>query len=269
MKELATRLVGTDLGSPHGITTQGKWVHDLWRITYWFAVPLGLLVIGAIAWCLLRYRDRGDGTGRGGKRAAQFQYHIPIEAAYTIIPLVIVAIVFGFMFNAENHVNKVSKSPDVRITVDGFQWGWRFLYPNGHQQVSGGVQLNINTQQGLPVLVLPEDATVQLHVVSLDVVHTFYVPALLFQRDMIPGVDNTFDINVTRTGTFEGQCNNICGQYHAYMRFLVQVMTPGDYTNWYSQQAPCSTTTFDPPNNVTTTPGLPSCPTSLTTEKQF
>jgi cytochrome c oxidase subunit 2 len=238
---LATRLLGhTDLGSPHGVTGQDHWVRQLWHITYIFAVPLGLIVLGAILWCVIRYRHR-PGSDR---RAAQFQYHIPIEAAYTIVPLVIVAIVFGFMYNAENHVNAVSKNPAVKITVEGFQWGWRFTYPNGHQEVGTVANvLDINSNNDLPILYMPAHETVQLHLVALDVIHTFYVPEFLFQRDMIPGINNVVDFNVQDTGTFRGQCNNICGQYHAYMRFEVQVMSPSAYDAWYASQPPCTTST--------------------------
>jgi cytochrome c oxidase subunit 2 len=107
--------------------------------------------------------------------------------------------------------------------------------------------LDINSNNNLPVLVMPQNETVQLHVVSLDVVHTFYVKEFLFNRDLIPGINNVFDLNVTKTGIFEGQCNNICGQYHAYMRFLVDVMTPDQYNTWYSQRPPCSVTTAGGP----------------------
>ena len=72
------------------------------------------------------------------------------------------------------------------------------------------------------MLYVPAGETVQLHLISDDVVHTFYVKELLFQRDMIPGIDNTVDINVTKPAQMYGQCNNICGEYHAYMRFLMR-----------------------------------------------
>jgi cytochrome c oxidase subunit II len=242
--QLATGVLASDLGSPHGVTTNAKYVHHLWNVTWFFAVPIAVIVVGLILWCVIRYR------AKPGKdvAASQFQYHIPIEAAYTIIPLIVVAIVFGFMFNAENKVNAVSKNPDLKITVEGFQWGWDFIYPNGHQQIGTVAnELDINSSNDLPVLVMPTDKTVQFHVVSLDVVHTFYVPEFLFQRDMIPGIDNVFDINVTTPGVYRGQCNNICGQYHAYMRFLVDAMPPAEFNTWYSQQAPNSTTTAGAP----------------------
>ena len=81
------------------------------------------------------------------RKAEQFQYHIPIELTYTVVPLIIVAIVFGFAYSAENHVNKVSRTPTVKITVESFQWGWRFIYPNGHAEL-GTVSnaLDINTK---------------------------------------------------------------------------------------------------------------------------
>jgi cytochrome c oxidase subunit 2 len=238
---LAAQLLGhSDLGSPHGVTGQDHWVRQLWHITYIFAVPLGLLVLGGIFWCIFRYRVRPGHTGR----PEQFQYHIPIEITYTVVPLIIVAIVFGFAYNAENHVNKVVKNPDVKITVQSFQWGWRFIYPNGHSELGTVANnLDINSTANLPVLYMPAGKTVQLHLESLDVIHTFYVPEFLFQRDMIPGINNVVDFNVIKTGTYNGECNNICGEYHAYMRFLVDVMTPAAYNAWYAKQKPGSTTT--------------------------
>lgn len=241
---LSSHLLATNFGSTSGVTTQSHWNRVLWHWSYYFAIPIGALVVLLIAWALFRYRDRGDDEeGRPRRIPGQFQYHIPLEATYTILPLIVVAVIFGLLFTAENHVDSVSKNPDVKITVDGFQWGWRFVYPNGHSQVGTGDYSNINDNTGLPVLVMPSNETVQLHVVSLDVVHTFYVPEFLFNRDLIPGIDNTFDLNVTKPGLYPGQCNNICGQYHAYMRFLVDVMSPTDYAAWYAQQPACSITT--------------------------
>jgi cytochrome c oxidase subunit 2 len=240
--QLAARLLATNFGSPNGVTKQDHYNRFLWHWSYYFSIPIGIIVIVLIGWALIRYRDR---PGPDGERRtpAQFQYHIPIEAAYTILPLVVVALIFGFLFTAENHVDKVSSKPDVKITVDGFQWGWRFVYPNGHSQIGTANYNDINDNNGLPVLVMPANETVELHVVSLDVVHTFYVPEFLFNRDLIPGINNTFDLNVTKPGLYPGQCNNICGEYHAYMRFLVQVMTPQDYAAWYANQPACSVTT--------------------------
>lgn len=230
----------TNFGSPHGVTVEDHWNRLLWHWAYYFSIPIFVLVWGGILWCWIRYRRR-PGSDR---RAVQFQYHIPIEAIYTIIPLAIVATIFGLMYKAENHVDALSKTPAVKITVVGFQWGWRFVYPNGHQQVGTVAnELDINSNANLPILYLPADETVQLHLISDDVVHTFYVPEFLWQRDLIPGINNVADLKVTTPGTYLGQCNNICGEYHAYMRFKVVVLPKAQYAAWYAAQAPGSITT--------------------------
>jgi cytochrome c oxidase subunit 2 len=245
-------LASNDWGSPHGVTAQDSWTRELWKISYYFAIPIGVLVIFLITWSLVRHRAR-PGHDR---TPAQFQYHIPLEFTYTIIPLIVVAIIFGFMFNAENHQGAVSSHPALKVEVDGFQWGWRFKYPDGHSEVGTGDEQNVNDNQGLPTLYLPANETVELHVVSLDVVHTFYVPEFLYNRDLIPGVDNKFDVDVKTPGLYPGQCNNICGQYHAYMRFLVDVMPPSQFNTWYQQNQPppgsCSVTTASPQGPHTT-----------------
>lgn len=253
---LAAYLASTNFGSPTGATSQNSWNRLLWEMSGWIALPIGVLVIGLIVWSLFRYRERPDRA----RTPAQFQYHIPIEAAYTIIPLIIVAVIFGVMFNAENKQGKVSSHPNVKIVVEGFQWGWRFVYPeNEHVQVGTADYNNINDNNNLPVLVMPAGETVQLQVVSLDVVHTFYVKDFLFNRDLIPGINNVFDLNVIKPGLYQGQCNNICGEYHAYMRFLVQVMTPTDFNTWMLDQPRCSTTTAGVPGPPTLPPAG-TCP---------
>ena len=141
MSPLAAHLLATNWGSPSGVSTDSHQVLRLWKITYYLAIPIGILVIGLILWCVFRYRHApGD-----PRLPRQFQYHIPIEAAYTIIPLIIVGVLFGFVYSAENKEDNLSKNPALKVTVEGFQWGWRFTYPNGHQELgSVATQTTIN-----------------------------------------------------------------------------------------------------------------------------
>lgn len=245
---LAGRLVAeSNGGSPPGITTQDKNVLELWHLTYYFAVPLGLIVIGLILWCVIRYRKRPGGT----RKPSQFQYHIPLEVAYTIIPIVIVAVVFGYMFKAEDREDHVAKNPAVEVRVDGFQWGWEFVYktvqsdsanPHPNFEIIGSVahENNINSSADLPTLVLPVGETVQFDLFSLDVNHSFYIPSALFKRDLIQGVSNTVDMNFTKTGHFGGECTQFCGTYHPYMRFNVVVEPAATFSAWASSQKPNS-----------------------------
>ena len=115
-------------GSPNGVTSQDSNVNRLWDVTYYIAIPLGAIVIGLIIWSALRYRER-PGEERIPR---QIQYHIPLEALYTIVPLVLVGVLFAFTYQAEDSEDNVAPNPAVVVRVDAFQWGWRFTYPTGY-----------------------------------------------------------------------------------------------------------------------------------------
>ncbi len=236
---LPSAILATDFGSPKGVTKGSQLLHGEWALNYYIALPIAAIVLGGILWCVFRYRAR-PGEDR---RARQFQYHIPIEATYTIIPLVLVAVIFGYMYGIENKLTTVKKHPALVVNVQGFQWGWRFTYPNGHQELgSVATQPNINDESALPILYLPSHETVQLDLVSADVIHGFYVPAFLYQRDLIPGVRNRVDFYVTKNGEWIGECNELCGTYHAFMRFEVKAMPKAAFDAWYRAQKPNSIT---------------------------
>jgi cytochrome c oxidase subunit 2 len=138
---------------------------------------------------------------------------------------------FGFTVHAENKIDHLSRDPAARVKVEGFQWGWRFSYLRPNGTVIGTPV--VGTQNQNPVLVLPEGETVQLELVSDDVIHSFFVPAFLFKRDLIPGVDNKIDRFINRDGVFPGHCAAFCGLYHATMNFTVQAVTRQQYASMF------------------------------------
>jgi cytochrome c oxidase subunit II len=221
---LATGLAGCSggtlprFGAPSGATRQSQYFLQMWRGTFIVATVIGALVWGLIFWSIIRYRKRpGDDT-----LPKQTQYHIPLEVTYTIIPIVIVAVIFGFVVHAENKINQLSKKPPVTVRIEGFQWGWRYSYLRTDGSVIGTPV--VGTQDHNPTLVLPEGETVRLELVSDDVIHSFYVPDFLFKRDLIPGVDNNVDIFIDRNGSFVGHCAEFCGLHHTDMNFVVQAV---------------------------------------------
>jgi cytochrome c oxidase subunit 2 len=218
-------------GSPNGTTAQDNHVLELWHLTYYIAVPLGAIVVGLIIWCAVRYRER-PGEERIPR---QFQYHIPIEILYTVVPIVLVVIVFVYTYKAEDAVDNVAPNPALVLRVDAFQWGWKFTYPNGYTVVgSVATEPNINSTN-LPVLTLPAGETVQVNLFSDDVNHSFYVPAFLFKRDAIQGINNSFDINIDPSVAgqrFIGECTQFCGIYHPFMRFWLYVMPKAKFGPW-------------------------------------
>ena len=116
---------------------------------------------------------------------------VPVEVLYTIIPIVIVLMIFGFTVVTENNIDALSSSPAAHVKVTAFQWGWEFQYPSNNIVVLG------HTTQD-PDLVLPSGQTTQITLVSQDVIHGFYVPEFNFSRYAQPGVTNLFDLTPER-----------------------------------------------------------------------
>lgn len=231
-------------GSPVGGTTQDNNVYQLWNLTYYIAIPLGAIVIGLIVWCAFRYREHGD-TARIPR---QVQYHIPLEIFYTVVPIILVVVIFVFTYRAEDRVDALKPHPALTVRVDAFQWGWHFTYPNGYQVLgSVSAEPNINSPN-LPVLTLPAGETVQINLYSDDVNHSFYIPKFLFKRDAIQGVNNSFDFNISPSDAghrYIGECTQFCGVYHPYMRFWVDVMPAAKFKTWLAGHHGLSATTAE------------------------
>lgn len=217
-----------------GATSQAHDTTQLWEGFTIGAIAVGGITFVLILFAALRYRARkGDGS-----LPRQSQYHLPMEITYTVIPIIIVLILFGFTVGVEDVVTSLPK-PQVTIKVQAFQWGWRFFYPDF--VISGQTT-------GEPTMTIPEGETVRVDLTSLDVIHAFYVPNFNFGRQAIPGINNEFTFNATKQGsctnrgingaegicnTYFGQCVQLCGLYHGLMWFRVQVVTPTYYDDTY------------------------------------
>ena len=112
----------------------------------------------------------------------------------------------------------------------GFQWQWQFHYR------SEGVTVTGNSEGRGPQLVLPVGRTVQLNLMTADVSHSFWVPRFLSKRDLIPGVRNRINVNITKPGTFVGRCAEFCGLDHWRMNFEVRAVSEADYQSWLRGQ---------------------------------
>jgi cytochrome c oxidase subunit 2 len=215
-------LTACTFGAPPGASTQGKTIADLYHVLWYFAIPVGVIVYGLILWSIFRYRKR---PGDGEALPKQTRYAAKLEVTYTIIPILMVVAIFGFTYRAEQKVDHLTPNPALTVEVDAFQWQWRFTYP------AQGITV-VGTPGHIPTLVLPAGQTTQIVLRSEDVVHAFYVPAFLFQRQAIPGVVNRFDLTVPSPGVWPGECSLYCGLDHTSMDFTVRAVAPAEFQNW-------------------------------------
>jgi cytochrome c oxidase subunit 2 len=217
-------------GWPRGITEQARQMRVLWSWSSVAALVVGVLVWGMIFWAVIRYRRRGDELPK------QTKFNLPIEIVYTVLPFLIVAVLFYYTAATQNEINRVSANPDARITVVAFRWNWEFDYTDQRDRQTNEFIYTIGSATEVPVLVIPEGKRVQFVERSNDVVHSFWVPEFLFKRDVFPGSQvNTFEIVANQRGAYVGRCAELCGTYHSQMNFELRVVSNDDYQRYLAK----------------------------------
>ncbi|WP_380175074.1 cytochrome c oxidase subunit II [Kineococcus sp. DHX-1] len=218
-----------------GATDMTPRISQLWDGSWIAALVVGVLVWGLTIWCVVAYRRRKNDP----ELPAQVRYNMPIEILYTIVPVMMVGVLFYYVARDQQAILDTSKTPDVTVQVVGKKWSWDFNYleGNGASAQPGvydtGRQADLSGRSGvepeLPTLYLPVNETVQFDLYSRDVIHSFWIPAFLMKMDMIPGSPNKFQVTPTKEGDFKGKCAELCGEYHSEMLFNVKVVSAEEY----------------------------------------
>jgi cytochrome c oxidase subunit 2 len=221
------------LPTERGTTSNSDRIMDLWVNSWIAALAVGIITWGLIVWCLVAYRRRKGTVGF----PRQTSFNLPLEVFYLTIPLFMVLVFFYFTDRDQQAIDDRSQPADVVVDVRGKQWAWDFNYKAGdviEEDVhEAGVQAHLtgNTidKEQLPTLYLPVNKSVDLELNSRDVIHSFWVPAFLQKRDMIPGKTNYIRFTPTKEGTYDGKCAELCGEYHSEMLFRVKVVSEAEF----------------------------------------
>jgi cytochrome c oxidase subunit 2 len=205
----------------HGISLQAHKMYDLWIASTIAALVVGFFVWGLIFWCVIRYRKRGNNL------PVQTRFNMPLEVLYTVTPVLIVAVLFYYTAIVQTDVDKLSAKPDMTVEVVAFKWNWQFNYRDEPGAQAKTVASNLGSSDVIPLLVLPTGKKIRFEETSRDVIHSFWVPEMLFKRDVFPGnVRNSFEVTLDREGRYVGRCAELCGTYHAFMQFELVVVSP-------------------------------------------
>ncbi|MFP3465668.1 cytochrome c oxidase subunit II [Leifsonia sp. SIMBA_070] len=216
------------------VTNHTERISGLWVTSWIVLLIVGIVVWGLILWAVIVYRRRKGQTGL----PVQLRYNMPIEIFYTIVPLILVLGFFAFTARDQAAIEKPYANPDLKIQVYAKQWAWDFNYvtdnvydpgvqvqPDDNSATPGSVQ-----EGKIPTLYLPENKKITIQLDSRDVIHSFWVPAMLYKKDVIPGKTNYLYFETTsRTGTFVGKCAELCGEYHSAMLFNLKIVSQSDY----------------------------------------
>ncbi|MFI9200740.1 cytochrome c oxidase subunit II [Streptomyces sp. NPDC053048] len=265
------------LGMPTPVTEEAPRILSLWQGSWAAALAVGVLVWGLIIWSVIFHRRSRSKV----EIPTQTRYNMPIEALYTVVPIIIVSVLFYFTARDENKLLANPEKPQHVINVVGFQWSWAFNYmenvdgnaatpakplrenkeldaipdrflkkaPQGAEGVyEVGIpgDRNPQTNNPGPTLWLPKGETVQFVLTSRDVIHSFWVVPFLMKQDVIPGHTNSFTVTPNKEGTFLGKCAELCGQDHSRMLFNVKVVSPERYRAHLKELADKGQTGYQP-----------------------
>jgi cytochrome c oxidase subunit II len=186
-----------------------------------FTAAIFLLVEGLLVVFVWRYRSRGRARTVEG---AQVHGHTRLELIWTVIPVVILAVIAGFVFYELPNIKSAPAAANpIHITVEGHQYYWQFDYPNHARSIG--------------TLHVPVGAVVDLKVLSPDVIHSWWIPALGGKIQAIPGRTNHFWFRADKPGRYSGQCAELCGVFHASMRAVVIAESQPSYDHYISTVA--------------------------------
>lgn len=196
---------------PPGASTLSSEVDSLFYFIFYASVILFLIVTGATAWFVLKYRRRRNETTSG------IAHNTKLEIAWTAIPTVLILIVFFWGFKTFLKMNVVPKDA-LEIKVTAQKWFWSFDYPDGATSVNE--------------LVVPVDRPISLVMSSQDVIHSFFVPDFRMKMDVLPNRYTISWFEAPDEGEHNLFCTEFCGTGHSEMIGKVKVVSAREYAAW-------------------------------------
>lgn len=243
---VAPAYTGNEVNMTQGVTQLSGNHFDLHMIVLWICVVIGIGVFTVMFTSIVLHRKSR------GHEAAKFNHSTKAEIIWTIIPVIILV---GMAVPATKALVQMEDSSGAEMTVKitGFQWRWKYEYldqdisfisslnptSNAARQLNSGITPASVENYLLDVdhpLVLPVGRKIKFLITADDVIHSWWVPALGWKRDAIPGFINEAWTNIEKPGTYRGQCAELCGKDHGFMPIVVIALAENEFDAWVSQQ---------------------------------
>ncbi len=230
------------LNMPKGITELSAETYELHMMVFWVCVAIGTLVFGVIIVSLVKHRKAAGAT------AATFSHSTLAEIICIAVPVVILLVMAVPAARTMVRIED-ARHPDLTIVVTAYQWKWHYQYQDegiefysslagpslAARSLGAGIDPFSVENYLLEVdnpLVVPKGAKVRVLLTSNDVVHAWWVPELAVKKDAVPGIINELWFRAEESGTFRGQCAELCGKDHGYMPIVVEVLEPNAFQAW-------------------------------------
>jgi cytochrome c oxidase subunit 2 len=236
-----------------GVTQTSANAYSGHMLMLWICVVIGVIVFGAMGYAMFKFRK-----SKGAVPDKDFTHSTVLEAIWTTVPILILvgsAIPATRLVMAQYGADHDPTPPEMTVKVTGYQWMWRYEYIGEDVSFISRLdresdrlrQNRATTQEELArhqhylrdvdrPLVLPADTRVRFVITADDVIHAWWVPALGWKQDAIPGVINEAWTEVHEPGTYRGVCAELCGKDHGFMPIVVKVVPKAEYATWLAAQ---------------------------------
>ncbi len=242
----APGLTGNEINMTRGVTAQSLMSYNLHMIILWICVVIGVIVFSAMFIAIALHRKSR------GHEAAQFTHSTKAEVAWTIIPVLILIVMAVPATRALVNM-EVAPETEMTIKITGFQWRWKYEYIEDDIEFVSSLHPDSNAARRLNAggspesvenyllevdkpLVLPAETKIKFLITADDVIHSWWVPALGWKRDAVPGFINEAWTEILEPGVYRGQCAELCGKDHGFMPIVLNVLPKAEYEAWVRQQ---------------------------------
>ena len=229
-----------------GVTASSQHAYDAHMVALIVCIVIGLIVFGAMGYAMFKFRKSK------GAVPAQFSHNTTAEIIWTVIP-VLILVVMAWPATAKLIAMYDTRDAEMTVKVTGYQWMWKYDYLG--EDVSFTSRLDRESdrirQSGeqpdyaknphylLDVdnpLVLPINTKIRFVITADDVIHAWWVPALGWKQDAIPGIVNEAWAEIEEPGIYRGQCAELCGKDHGFMPIVVRAVSKDDYATWLAAE---------------------------------
>ena len=229
-----------------GVTASSQHAYDAHMVALIVCIVIGLIVFGAMGYAMFKFRKSK------GAVPAQFSHNTTAEIIWTVIP-VLILVVMAWPATAKLIAMYDTRDAEMTVKVTGYQWMWKYDYlgedvsftsrldreSDRIRQSGEQPDLAKNPHYLLDVdnpLVLPTNTKIRFVITADDVIHAWWVPALGWKQDAIPGIVNEAWAQIEKPGVYRGQCAELCGKDHGFMPIVVKAVSQDEFDSWLAAE---------------------------------
>ena len=247
------------LNMGRGVTASAQNAYEAHMLAFWVCLAIGAVVFIAMGYAMFKFRH-----SKGAVPDTSFTHSTRLEILWTVIPVVLL-VIMAVPATAKLIAMYDTRESEMTIKVTGIQWLWQYEYLGEGVEITSRLDRESNrlrqnrnvTRAELDAhpaylldvdnaLVVPVDTKIRFVITADDVIHSWWVPALGWKQDAIPGIINEAWTEILEPGIYRGQCAELCGKDHAFMPIVVKAVPKEEFAQWLAAQRDAGNAPADP-----------------------